>query len=301
MVMDSQTTTDQVAFWEQVLRDGCALPPYPPLDELTVELSRLLGSPIAHERHEIGYEVLSTWISRGLYDDLLAGLGDGMCTGLDSGLGEEDTDSVFRRSYSALVLASVVARDTEAERLHPDVLLRWGDRGIRWLVKERDLRGYVPGKGWANAAAHGADLLLALAVSRHFGEGELMVLLDAIADRLLEPTTHRLVHGEDERLAYTTMAILHRNILDMNVLGPWLERLADSWKEHSVGDSCVAFNTVTYLRVLHLQLQLGVQPMMPPGRAAKHLQTDVANRIDVLGAIARMLRTTGPWYRQRTL
>ena len=134
MVMDSQTTTNQVAFWEQVLRDDCALPPYPPLDELTVDLSRLLGSPDAHERHEIGYQVLSTWIARGVYDDLLAGLGDGMCTGLDTGLGAEESDTVFRRSYSALVLAGVVARDTEAERLHPDVLLRWGDRGIRWLV-----------------------------------------------------------------------------------------------------------------------------------------------------------------------
>ena len=128
-----------------------------------------------------------------------------------------------------------------------------------------------------------------------------MVLLDAIADRLLEPTPHRLVHGEDERLAYATMAILHRNLLDMTVVGPWLERLADGWKETGVGDSAVAFNTVSYLRVLHLQLQLGVRPLMPPGNAARHFETDVANRIDVLGGIARMLRTTGHWYRQRSL
>lgn len=301
MVMESQTTTDQVAFWEQVLREDCALPPYPPLDELTVDLTRLLGSPDAHERHEIGYRVLSTWIARGLYDDLLAGLGDGLCTGLDTGLGQEDADTVFRRSYSALSLAAVVARDTEVERLHPDVLLRWGDRGIRWLVKERDLRGHVPGKGRASTAAHGADLLLAFALSRHFGEGELMVLLDAIADRLLEPTTHRLAHGEEEHLAYATMAILHRNILDMNVVSPWLERLGQTWQETDVAESCVAFNTVSYLRVLHLQLQLGVRPLMPTERAARHFESDVEGRIDVLGAIARMLRTTGPWYRQRTL
>ncbi|MQA04738.1 MAG: DUF2785 domain-containing protein [Streptosporangiales bacterium] len=302
MVMDSQTAANQVAFWEQVLRDDCALPSYPPLDELTVDLTRMLGSPDGHERDEVAYPVLSTWIRRGVYDDLLEGLGDGMCVGLDNGLGADGHDAVFRRSFSAVVLADIIARDTEAERLHPDILLRWGDRGIRWLVKERDLRGQVPACGRAHAAAHGADLLLALALSRHFGEGELMVLLDAIGDRLLEPTDYRLVHGEPERLAYATMGILHRNVLEMDVIGPWLERLADGWKSTTAPDAgAVPFNTVSYLRCLHLQLQLGVQPLLPAGRAAQHFTTDVACRIDLLGGIARLLRTTGPWYRQRSL
>lgn len=301
--MNSQTAANQVAFWERVLGDDCALPSEPSLDALTVDLSRLLGSPDGHERDEVGYTVLTTWISRGVYDDLLTGLGDGMCVGLDNGLGDHDTATVFRRSFSALVLGDVIARDTESERLHPDVLLRWGDRGIRWLIKERDLRGRVPGCGWAHTIAHGADLLLALALSRHFGEGELMVLLDAIADRLLEPTRYRLVDGEQERLAYATMGILHRNVLEMAVIGPWLERLTDGWKAPDGSDeaAAVSFNTVSYLRSLHLQLQLGVQPVMPPGRASRHFAQDVGCRIDLLGMLARLLRTTGPWYRQRTL
>lgn len=301
MVMDSWTTTDQVAFWEQVVRDGCALPPEPPLDELTIELSGLLGSPDGHERDELAYRVLAAWISRGVYDDLLTGLGDGMSVGLSNALGDDGTDSIFRRSFSALILAEVVARDTEAELLHPDTVLRWGDSGLRWLVKERDLRGMVPGKGWAHAVAHGADLVLALGLSRHFGHGELMVLLDAVADRVLEPTTYRLVHGEDERMAYAVMGILHRNVVEMDLLGPWLERLATGWSGHAASDdSAVAFNAVSFLRVLHLQLQLGVRPLMSAGRASSHFDGDVANRIDLLGGIARHLRGTAPYFRQRT-
>lgn len=301
MVTEGRIETDHVAFWEQILRDGCALPSYPPLDELTVELTRMLGSPYGHERTDIAATILTTWLERGVYDDLLTGLGDGMCLGLDTGLGDDGADTVFRRSYSALMLSAVVARETEIERLHPDALLRWGDRGIRWLVHERDLRGYIPGNGWAHAAAHGADLLLALSLSRHFREGELMVLLDAVADRLLEPTNHRLVHGEEERLAYATMGVLHRNILDMSVLNPWLERLSRAWQDAGAAESPVAFNTVGYLRSLHLQLQLGVQPLMRQGHASLYFEQEVGNRIDVLGALARQLRTTGPWYRQRTL
>ena len=38
-----------------------------------------------------------------------------------------------------------------------------------WLLRERDLRGFVPGKGWAHAVAHGADALGTLARSPHVG------------------------------------------------------------------------------------------------------------------------------------
>ena len=38
-------------------------------------------------------------------------------------------------------------------------VLEWGDRLATWLLRERDLRGFVPGKGWAHAVAHGADAL----------------------------------------------------------------------------------------------------------------------------------------------
>ena len=55
-------------------------------------------------------------------------------------------------------------------------------------MRERDLRGFVAGKGWAHAVAHGADALGALARSRQSGRLELTVLLDVVADRLLAPT-----------------------------------------------------------------------------------------------------------------
>ena len=106
-----------------------------------------------------------------MYDDLLEGLGDGMTAGLAVGVGEDGTDTVFRRSFSALVLAVVLERattlaTTTGTGLPDDTLLRWGDRIAGWLVRERDLRGFVLGKGWAHALAHGADALGALAEAR---------------------------------------------------------------------------------------------------------------------------------------
>ena len=65
----------------------------------------------------------------------------------------------------------------------------WGDRVASWYLREQDVRGYVPGKGWAHAIAHGADAIGILAQSPHFATNELTVFLDVLADRLL---MHRL-------------------------------------------------------------------------------------------------------------
>src|SRR6476661_3931578 len=99
------------SYWKQVLATGLAVPSDRPLDDLTAELTRMLGSPDPAVRDGLAYPTLATWIDRGVYDDLLVGLGDGMAAGLRVGVGEIDTDTVFRRSFSVLVLAECIERD----------------------------------------------------------------------------------------------------------------------------------------------------------------------------------------------
>ncbi|HET9499950.1 MAG TPA: DUF2785 domain-containing protein [Marmoricola sp.] len=247
------------AYWEQVVAGGLKVPPDRPLVQLTEDLTRMLGDPDPHIRDGIAFPTLATWISEGVYDDLLVGLGDGIATGLDEGLGESGTDSVFRRSFSALVLAVVLDRDLVVDQLGADTVLRWGDRLMGWYLRERDLRGFVPGKGWAHAIAHGADALGNVARSRHLQQLELTVVLDVIADRLLAPTEEFLVAAEDDRLAMATMLLLRRNILDMSVLEPWVARIGAGAGPTDSDDHNPFFgngNVQRYLRALHLQLAL---------------------------------------------
>jgi hypothetical protein len=182
-------------YWQQVMATGLTVPGDRPLDELTAELTTLLGSPDPAERDGTAYPTLTTWIGRGVYDDLLAGLGDGMASGLSVGLGEREGDDVFRRSFSVLVLAECILRDNRMALLPPDKILEWGDRVSTWYLREHDLRGFVPGKGWAHTMAHGADAVGALAQSFHVGAPELTVLLDVIADRLVLQEPQLLVSG----------------------------------------------------------------------------------------------------------
>jgi len=246
-------------FWEQVKANGLKVPEDRPLGELTTELTTMLGDADPANRDGIAYPALATWVSEGVYDDLLVGLGDGMCAGLVVGLGENGTDTVFRRSFSSLVLAECILRDNEMHLVPADRVLQWGDRIAGWLIRERDLRGFVPGKGWAHAVAHGADAIAALAGAEAMGRLELTVLLDVIADRLLLPTNEHLVHGEPDRLAHATMAILRRNLVGFDVIERWVARLARD-AQPALGDDkdpyLVSGNTQAYLRALHLQLAL---------------------------------------------
>ena len=275
----------ETAYWQQVLSEGLSVPTDRPLDELTAELTRMLGSPDPGLRDGIALPTIATWIGRGVYDDLLTGLGDGMATGLAVGLGERDTDSVFRRSFSALVLAEVVGRDTTARLVPPGQVLEWADRIITWYLREDDVRGYVPGSGWAHAVAHGADAIGVLAGSPHIGPPELTVLLDVLADRLLA-TPDPLLSGEPDRMAAAVMAVLRRDEVPLKVIEPWIARVAGSGSPYgSTRDRDPYLDTVNaqaFLRALYLQVALSADP--PPVRA------------DLLLVLVDALRATNPFF-----
>ena len=252
------------SYWRNVHAEGLAVPSDRPLDELTAELTRMLGDPDPALRDGTAYPALTTWIERGVYDDLLAGLGDGMASGLLVGIGERDTDSVFRRSFSALVLGECIARDNDRPLLPGGKILEWGDRLTTWLLRERDLRGWVPGKGWAHAVSHGADTMAILARSPHLATPELTVLLDVVADRLLLPVDRLFSSGEGDRLAFATVAILRRNVVPLRVLEPWIARIAASAGTRSSYDERDPYlaggNAEAFMRALYLQLSLGARP-----------------------------------------
>jgi hypothetical protein len=273
------------AYWNRVRSAEMRVPEDRPLPDLTAELTTMLGSTDPVERDEIAYPILTAWIGEGVYDDLLAGLGDGMAAGLTQGLGEADTDSVFRRSFSALVLAECVSRDNDLTLLPAARLLDWGDRVSGWLVRERDVRGFVPGKGWAHAVAHGADAIGMLAGSSHFRLPELTVLLDVIADRVLLRTPTPLTSGEPDRLAAATMAVFRRRLVPLRIIEPWLARLtagATATTPEGEDPYLTTGNPEAFLRALHLQVAFAPEPI------------DV--RADLLLELVASLRTTNASY-----
>ncbi|MCM0619218.1 DUF2785 domain-containing protein [Nocardioides bruguierae] len=268
------------SYWEQVMADDLAVPTDRPLADLTAELTRMLGDADPSRRDGLALPTLGAWVARGVYDDLLPGLGDGMAAGLLVGLGEEGTDSVFRRSFSALVLGACIQRDNRRPLVLAGKVLEWGDRLATWLLREQDTRGFVPGKGWAHAMSHGADAIATLARSPHLSAPELTVLLDVVADRVLAPGPV-WTHGEHDRMARAVVAVLRRELVPVGVLEPWVNRLAagaDPERSEADDPYTATGNAQALLRSLYLLLALG--PRHP------------ATRSDLLLVLVEALRRT---------
>lgn len=274
------------SYWKHVHAAGLAVPDDRPLDDLTAELTRMLGDPDPELRDGTAYPTLATWVERGVYDDLLTGLGDGMAAGLAVGLGEAEGDGIFRRSFSALVLGECISRDNDRPLVPGGKILEWGDRLATWLLRERDLRGFVPGKGWAHAVAHGADALGTLAGSPHVQQPELTVILDVVADRLVVRVDRLFSNGEPDRLAQAVLQVLRRDVVPLQVLEPWVARLAATASARSSYDDrdphLAGGNAEAFLRALYLQLALGPRPP--------------AVRSDLLLVVVDALRSTNPHY-----
>ncbi|WP_090972761.1 DUF2785 domain-containing protein [Nocardioides exalbidus] len=254
-----------LGYWNQVQAAGFEVPSDRPLDDLTAELTTMLGSTEPEVRDGTAYPALATWIERGVYDDLLAGLGDGMVAGLAVGLGETGTDTVFRRSFSALILAECLERNNAHHLLPGAKVLDWGDRVVVWFLSEADTRGHVDGKGWAHAVAHGADTIGALAGSPHLAGAEHAVLLDVLAERVLQqPADQPLASGEVDRIAAAAMRVLRRNTLGTEVLEPWIHRIGAAANPYGLGGAADPFLPASgpqaLLRALFVHLSLAPEP-----------------------------------------
>ena len=246
--------------WESVLHNGLAVPRDHSLPRLTGELGQMLGDPDPDVRDRIAITVLSTWVSTGVYDHLLGRLGSGLVEYLSEGLGSYGDDSVFKRSASARVLAEVIERDNRMTLLPAHDVRQWGDAIVHWWLAEKDLRGFVPQRGWSRPVAAGAQCAAALARSPHVRRRGLALLLDAVAERLLTPTPEIFAAGEPDALAEASVEILRRDLVDSATIELWLRRLggrAVPVDDDPLHPMRVNGNVQSFLRALHLQLALG--------------------------------------------
>jgi hypothetical protein len=269
------------SFWRVIANDEKALPQGEWVAELAPELLSWLGSGDAELRDEFAYRILAAWIERDQFEPgQLRDMTSQMLDNLQVGLGKRESDSVFLRSYSALVLMEIVAYDNAHAFMRRDEVVRVLDTVLDYLREECDLRAWVDGPGWAHAVAHTADLLMMLGRNLQLGVPELERLLDGIADRLLQPCGVVFVQHEDERLAYAALNVLRRTLVGWDFLDRWLARFThppgrDSWRlVHTLdGESAARANVTSFLRSLYFQLILSENP---PPNATEHLTAVLA-------------------------
>ncbi len=251
-------------FWQAIIVNNYAFPAGYDAVGLTNELLEYLASPDEELRDRFAYNILARWIVRdGLYSPQdLRDMMNHLLANLTLGLGEQNTDSVFLRSYSALVLSLIVFRHNRAPFLDEGELAAILDGALDYWMREIDLRGYVVGKGLAAPVAHVADLLRFLARCPILSEVDLLRILDAIADRLLLEAPVIFHFDEDDRLALVVIEVVRRDLLPELNFGEWLGRF-NAWQNAHENDirfdfavHATAHNVKHFLRALYCRLEL---------------------------------------------
>ena len=221
-------------FWTAIAKNDYKIPVGHTLEELTKTLFGYLGNIDSELRDDIAYIVYANFLKREMYSkDEIRKHVDELLSNLEKGIGEIETDSVFLRTFSVLLLAEIVYNDNKKPLLDKDQVETIVEKGLAYLDAEKDPRGFIPVKGWAHALAHTADLMQELGKSRFVEQNDLERLLRRIANKLVHSTNWVYIHGEDERIANAVMAMLHRNTVSVDFLRSWLKSLTEpemSWK-----------------------------------------------------------------------
>lgn len=248
-------------FWRTIQENKYAIPVDHTPTSLAAELFSYLGSTDPELRDQIAYETFANFLKRDYYslEEIEIYIAN-LLANLDIGIGETESDSVFLRSFSVLFLAEIVHNDNEAPRLKSPVIQTILEKGLRYLASEKDLRGYVEGKGWAHALAHTADLLLVLGKNLNTSEREHTLILIGVGEKLIQPTTRVYMYGEDDRLSRATLEVMRRGTLSVTFVRQWLDSLIkpnnDTWKGAWTKEktTCAFLNVRNFVRSLFLQV-----------------------------------------------
>lgn len=228
---------------------------------LAVRLLGCLDDPDPAVRDGVVFEGLSTWLrAKALTPATILALEESLRHTLG---GEKDANG-FRLPFAALVL-SEVARTDRIQPVFPDeVRGRLVAVAASSLREVNDYRGFDAVAGWRHGVAHGADLVLQLALNPKVDAKGLGELMQAVASQIAPRGSVFYTFGEPERLARAVIFSYRRGLLDAAFWENWLASISDpqplpSWGAafQSVDGLARRHNALAFLHALSFAGRVG--------------------------------------------
>lgn len=168
--------------------------------------------------------------------------------------GEIGTDSIFTRTFSALVVQLILSRHIAVPFLRHEEIFHVFHTVLDYFIHEEDLRGFVSEKGWAHSIAHTADVLNSLSCCPELTADDLLAILEAIKTKI-SIDHYVYVNMEDERLVTVIHTIIKRNLIPTKQLLDWLDDFRHYPKKGlQPGDYNILTNIKNLLRSLYFRL-----------------------------------------------
>jgi hypothetical protein len=150
----------------------------------------------------------------------------------------------FQRPFAALALSEVARADRIEAFLTDAELHALAGAGAAYLRGVTDYRGFVAGEGWRHGVAHGADLMLQLALNPRLTRADAGLLLGAIAAQVAPAASPYYIHGEPARLAGPVLYLARRPDIDDAAWTAWFQSLhpdtGPRWRNAYAGDAGLA-------------------------------------------------------------
>lgn len=140
-------------------------------------------------------------------------------------LARTDEPAGFHRPFAALALSEVARADRVEPFLTGAELHELAASGAAYLRGVTDYRGFVAGEGWRHGVAHGADLLMQLAMNPRLSRDDAGLLLAAIAAQVAPRASPFYIHGEPARLTRPLLFLARRGDIDDAAWATWFQSL----------------------------------------------------------------------------
>lgn len=222
--------------------------------KLSLQMMDYIGDIGGELRDDLVYSVLAAWIMGDVltfeeaHDIFVIALDE---KHILNGLGEIN-DTVFGRTFSVEVAACITYKHRNL--LSDSDILKAFNTVLKFYNEDRDVRGFVEGKGWAHGAAHGADALTELAQCQVIGYEGLKQILDSIYKKI-NINYYGYINNEDERMISAVKAVLERDIIPVEEIEEWIRSIGNREKKGIVPDYLfIEHNVTLFLKSLYFRL-----------------------------------------------
>jgi hypothetical protein len=221
-------------------------------------ITRCLASPDPALRDGVAFEALAT-----LMRDRQLSVETMQTLRADLEVRLESVDPAgFEAPFAALVLAEVVRADRIQPFMTDEDLDRIARLANRYVAGIADYRGFDSSEGWRHGVAHGADLLMQLAMNPRVPRRGLELIRDAVAAQI-GPVSHSYIHGEAERLARPILLMSRRGVFTEGEWTSWFKSVAGpgplrTWDNAFASEEGLArrHNLTAFLSALYLNAAL---------------------------------------------
>jgi len=160
---------------------------------------------LIHEKNLLEHSLLTE-----LLEECLNNL---LCKGIE----ESESDLVFTRTFTSLLIALILFRDNADDFLSQQKIADCKDKVLAYLAAEKDVRGYVPVKGWAHGVAHMADAIDELVKNSKLNKASYSEIVSALYNAILQDN-YAFIHEEDERILVPIFTMLEHGLEEQEII-----------------------------------------------------------------------------------